>query len=114
MSVGADVDALALMLDGAVVGLRSLSTRAGESTLESFVAQPEWAEVAEAILELEAWADWYNSDHCTGRPGRCGDLAGRAKPAIKRMAHPQFEYLEAAASLRDGWRPRAWRRKGQR
>ena len=120
MSVGVKVDALALMLDGAGAGVfrfahgnvRVLESGAdgnfGSTTpaMEQYAARPEWAEVAEAILELEAWADWYDSDHGASCPMACGDLACQAEAAVGWMAHPQFEYLEAAALLRDGWRPR--------
>lgn len=118
MSVGVEVDALALMLDGANGDLYRFS-RVSVEVLEwgasasgnkpgmaRAVAHPEWAEVAEAILQLEAWADWFDSDHGSDRPMARGDLALQARAAVGWMSHPQFEYLEAAALLRDGWRPR--------
>ena len=119
MSVGVEVDALALMLDGASIGVirfgdvnvRSLvvggthGVGGKEALMTSYAAAPEWAEVAEAILQLEAWADWFDSDHGSDRPMARGDLALQARAAVGWMSHPQFEYLEAAARLRDGWRP---------
>jgi hypothetical protein len=117
VSVGVEVDALALMLDGAVnewchrfgrINLEFLIERRRYNNpppqLERAAAMPEWTEVAEAILELEAWAD-YNDGCALDRPS-FGPLAVAADRHVRPAGSTVDSMLEAAALLRDGWRPR--------
>lgn len=120
MSVGVEVDALALMLDGVnddgwrfnEVNIKSLerdSVYGGQvPLLERTVAQSQWAEIADAILELEAWADWWHTSDNDDRPFLSGyklsSLAAKAHRHASRYASDEI-LLEAAALLRDGWRP---------
>lgn len=114
MSVGAEVDALALMMDGAVVPIGRytyknvywLEMLGTESALH--YRSREWPDVAEAILELEAWADWWHIGDNDDRPFLSGyklsSLAAKAHRHASRYASDEI-LLEAAALLRDGWRP---------
>lgn len=113
-----NVDALALMFDGhTTYGGRF--DRTNVSCLEKggmcdlFAYASREPELAEAILELEGLADW--------RP-----LEGGLTPsltselgilALDKVGHLSDRFtdisealLEAAAILRDGWRPKWWRR----
>jgi hypothetical protein len=119
VSVGVEVDALALMLDGVRGYYRRgeavfwLEKFGGASMLGTLLARPGMADVAEAILELEAWADWISSDaddsYC---PETLGELGRAARAACKHIPRrPSIVFLEAAARLRDGWRPEGWRRQ---
>lgn len=111
-----EVDALALMLDGHVDGgwrasagwVHELERRSVESGLFMHV-DGEWAEVAEAILELEAWADSLLHDEPSA-PMLMGQLAMDAWTKVKRVTDEVPRLLEASALLRDGWRPGAKRR----
>ncbi|MGL4442446.1 MAG: hypothetical protein ACRCU1_02395 [Alsobacter sp.] len=124
MSVGVEVDALALMLDGVVIDAMGESLRVGgafsvdqlqrEPSLSAMAQLSTWldlADVAEAILELEGSADaWLGKSTCLP----CSRLAQMAwKQAAKRDRGTGLDarkigrrYLEAAAILRDGWRPK--------
>ena len=120
MSVGVEVDALALMLDGHVEDgwrastgwVRELERRGVESDLFVLANETQqWADVAEAILQLEALADWIPTE------GRI-PTAGWSPLADNAAKHVGFfdvgddadtMLLEAAALLRDGWRPKGWK-----
>lgn len=122
MSVGVEVDALALMLDGAsnprlcianVNELERPPPYGQRPLMERYVDQHEWAEVAEAIMELEGMADWLTRDEEEDEAPDFGSLADAALRQSMRtlrarrgrwVAH-DIEHLEAAALLRDGWRP---------
>lgn len=112
------VDPLALMLDGAALWPNEPDARFGSSNVANLevpsvgsamrfqTEKPEVAEVAQAIFELEANADaWLHG----GVLVKNGDLALRAWDAAP--VNPASadgiatRYLEAAARLRDGWRP---------
>lgn len=119
--IGLKVDALYLMLDGYNSGaLRVRRDWVGllefgelESPGKERTMPAGMAEVAEAILELEGDNGYgplardaaaearRRGGHSAGCP-RCGfgGLTDEDKLVLK---------LEAAALLRDGWRPRGWR-----
>lgn len=111
------VDPLALMLDGAdILGEGDRFDRTNVAILEesptvaamAYVSKekPGTAEVAEAIFELEAWADYQGY-----RPGvGISELASLALLSVIELPFPE-RYLEAAARLRDGWRPKGWEAK---
>lgn len=120
MNVGAEVDALALMLDGmwdrhgwsrfGAVNIEAMHVRrmynGKPPTMEIYLEDPTYAEVAEAILELEANAEaWIAGGATIGN----GDLARKAWDRAPRSTISSdsiaMRYLESAAILRDGWRP---------
>lgn len=128
MSVGVEVDALALMLDGCMTmedirfngyNIETLERRQSlsgrEPAMSLVVTRPGWADVAEAILDLEAWADWrpLEVSHPKDDQPPMNALAYAAQDeAESRNPHLEWfdeVYLEAAALLRDGWRPEGWR-----
>lgn len=119
-----EVDALALMLDGTTLwSNRNRFGRTNVTVLEesptsaamTYVLKEESgiAEVAEAILELEAWADWYASRPLNPWPpiylGEFALLAYADTPGSGEV----YRCLEAAARLRDGWRPKGWEARGE-
>lgn len=116
--VGVEVDPLALMLDGAAVsrgGFRFNSENVecleegGPSLMATSLKLAQWAEVTEAILELEAWADWMlNDDSLPSAPKELSSLAADAlsHSSARNKRGTVLCLLEAAALLRDGWRPR--------
>lgn len=142
---GIEVDALALMLDGVTAptaadpgwrfGQMNVSALeidadmglSGDMTSSMRKVLPPPPEglglepVAQAILELEAWADWCLVRHGQwGSEPPLGDLAARATcrvVSVKRdldlpsddLAYMHHQSLEAAALLRDGWRPEGWK-----
>lgn len=110
-----EVDELAPMLDGTRSADRGEDRtdnayRVGSLGILALVPHlqhAEWAAVAEAILELEANADaWLTGDP----PIDNGDLAIKAwAKAPKNTTSAESiatRYFEAAALLRDGWRPK--------
>lgn len=127
MSVGVEVDALALMLDGVLDGctrfdrwnvgfLERPLTQRGQKipgAMTRNLLQPGMSEVAEAILELEAWADWNPLKNPDGAPEAMGHLADAAASRAGvygcEGSKEDDALREAAALLRDGWRPRGWR-----
>ena len=121
-TIGIEVDALALMLDGAVFDLKTgykftsfnyqaLVKWSGmeiATSMEVKLNDPEWREVAEAILELEGLADWVpDEDECLMRGGF--PLSTLAFASLNLVEHDTISLdeslLEAAARLREGWRP---------
>ncbi len=99
---------LTLMCDGIVrpeTGLRSSLLVNGDTlTYDEFVDESDPVQVA--IFELEARADWWLSpDDETStpfQPAGIGEAALKATPVGSTLAD---WHLEAAALLRDGWRP---------
>lgn len=115
MSVGVEVDARALMLDGALeygdVRFNHMDVKALENDqrhqrafIKAISSKKEWAEVAEAIFDLEAWADWWISG-ADGMSPSFGALAGAAAFHVEPGISEVGTMLEAAALLREGWRP---------
>ena len=118
VSIAVEVDALALMMDGTP----TLLGRAGQRQVEnrshhggSCILQRKAErspDVAEAILELEGYADiWPGDEWLPGGPPLAA-LANAVLHAVRNRSietgqliwgRPQL--LEAAALLRDGWRP---------
>lgn len=119
------VDPLALMLDGVetnpeVAGgwfrfdednVDALARYKEHSKLATYLRKPGIEEVAQAIFELEAWADWQPIEgKLSGPPMPLGDMAyvmlkGSMESLGRRAPCQTIDYLEAAARLRDGWRP---------
>lgn len=109
-----EVDELALMLDGStspktrmrLVGhVGPLASRQPPILLERYLKTE--ADVAQAILELEGLADWRP---CNGpSPIQQDELASHALQHVGFFGCPKEDsdacILEAAARLRDGWRP---------
>lgn len=83
----------------------------GPPSMERYVTYPEWAKVAEAILELEGLADWRPLEGGVA-PEMTSELACLALDEVghlsDRFADISEALLEAAAILRDGWRPKGW------
>lgn len=129
--IGVEVDELALMLDGVMgedfrfgrvsveVLERGTSASGNRPGMMRAVAHPEWAKVAQAILELEACADWRVRE---SQPPFT-DLSRLAIDVCEEVPWPpgfgercdgllssDERFLEAAARLRDGWRPTGWRK----
>lgn len=117
-----EVDALALMLDGhcdaegwrvSTGWVRELERNGEESGLAIRRDMKAYREVAQAIFELESLADWRPFERpfeCNGWPFILGDLA---ESALRHVGFYSCDegatdatILEAAACLRDGWRPR--------
>lgn len=123
MSVGVEVDALALMLDGHVEDgwrastgwVRELERRSVESDLFVLANETQqWVEVAEAILQLEALADWRPIEGGLSTAGwslLADDAAKHAGFFDVGDADADTMLLEAAARLRDGWRPKGWNKR---
>lgn len=115
------VDPLALMLEGTTAlssirfdkdNVRVLEMAPASSSMTWVLAKSEEArEVAQAVFELEAWADWQPATSTWGGPPTLlGDLAyvalkGSMESLGRRAPCQTIDYLEAAARLRDGWRP---------
>lgn len=129
IEVDADADGdftLALMLDG-VVGPNVRFNQANiwclanlrrweNSAMATEVRNNEASrEKAQAILELEGHADWWlNEDPLAPQPEQFSDLATSVlvevtfeSPAERPVPAQVMaeQHLEAAARLRDGWRP---------
>jgi hypothetical protein len=121
VSVGVEVDALALMLDGAIGvagrfdrrSVSNLEVRGEMSSMAWRLRLPGMAAVAEAIFELEGLADCWDADEAS-----CIDdnvfppwTALSFLAALRADSHmtTSISLREAAALLRDGWRPRGWR-----
>lgn len=117
-----EVDALALMLDGStspksgmrLVGLvgslaSGLSYSGGAPLLERYLRTED--DVAQAILELEGSAGTFFGDVTLFRAplisaGLLAEAAWEAAPKHKKTSDSIVtRNLEAAAILRDGWRP---------
>lgn len=123
-----EVDALALMLDGStspksgmrLVGhVESLASRQAYPLLVSPLLERYLrteADVAQAILELEGSAGTFFGDVTLFRAplivaGHLAEAAWEAAPKHKKTSDSIVtRNLEAAALLRDGWRPGAKRR----
>jgi hypothetical protein len=124
--MGVEVDALALMTDGLLCwpkvdgdGRQPPLRRLGAREIRALEEDPAGeaarvlmvhAAVAEAILELEANADaWLTGGACVENAPLAVKAWGRAPANVASRELIATRYLEAAALLRDGWRPRGWR-----